>query len=112
MDVVWVFLLILVYVWGGAVPGTEMSACTDGICTLQVALHDARAFASAHDVPLFETLNQSYFLSKALKYCVQRKNRTFIFGLGNHCSTFELFALSTVLLFGPLLAKRQGSKKK
>jgi hypothetical protein len=63
VDVVWVFLLILVYVWGGSLPRTERSACADSACTMQVILHDARAFASAHDTPLFEQLNGLVFYS-------------------------------------------------
>jgi heme/copper-type cytochrome/quinol oxidase subunit 3 len=54
VDIVWVFLLRLVYVWGSRTPTTELSACTDSRQTMQLVLHDARAFACAHDKSLFE----------------------------------------------------------
>lgn len=62
VDIVWVFVLILVYIWGGAQPAPELSACHDRTCVLQQVLHDARAYASAHDTALFDSLSVSNLL--------------------------------------------------
>jgi heme/copper-type cytochrome/quinol oxidase subunit 3 len=42
VDIVWVFLLILVYVWGGALPSSGMELCTDGPCLMEALLYEAK----------------------------------------------------------------------
>lgn len=45
VDVIWVFLLILLYFWGGATPSSALDSCNDGACqlswVLQETLYDA-----------------------------------------------------------------------
>jgi len=55
VDVVWVFLLILVYVWGSRVPATDASLCTDASCVLSTVLREARLDAYGHDSTFFDT---------------------------------------------------------
>lgn len=52
VDIVWVFVLLIVYVWGGLTPSTEISRCADGSCAFRVIQHDARAFAAANETAL------------------------------------------------------------
>lgn len=42
VDIIWVFVLILLYFWGSALPTTDMSLCTDNVCVLEALLYDAR----------------------------------------------------------------------
>jgi len=55
VDIVWVFILILVYVWGGALPISGVELCQDGICVLQGLLHEARLDAFEHNFAFFES---------------------------------------------------------
>jgi heme/copper-type cytochrome/quinol oxidase subunit 3 len=41
VDIIWVFVLTLVYVWGGATASSSMELCTDGPCLLYNLLYDA-----------------------------------------------------------------------
>lgn len=43
VDIVWRLLLVLLYVWGSALPAHEIERCTDGLCALSVVLSDAKA---------------------------------------------------------------------
>lgn len=70
VDLVWVLIFTLVYVWGGALPTAGVETCTDGLCVLQTVLRDARLDAFYHDPSFFETamsfisilINFLYFL--------------------------------------------------
>jgi cytochrome c oxidase subunit 3 len=42
VDIVWVFVLTIVYVWGGATASSGLELCTDGVCVLENLLLDAR----------------------------------------------------------------------
>lgn len=42
VDLVWVLIFTLVYVWGGAVPVSSVDTCNDGLCVLQTILREAR----------------------------------------------------------------------
>nr|AIK66587.1 cytochrome c oxidase subunit 3 [Rotundella rotunda] len=53
VDVVWVFLLVLVYVWGGAVPKADVGLCADGSCVLHTVLRRARLDAYQQDPSFF-----------------------------------------------------------
>lgn len=48
VDIVWVFVLILVYIWGGALPSSGLELCTDGPCLLERLLYEARLDAFEH----------------------------------------------------------------
>lgn len=54
VDIVWVFILILVYVWGGALPFSPVELCSDGPCVLENLLHQARldAFEQSKELSL------------------------------------------------------------
>lgn len=41
VDLVWILIFTLVYVWGGAVPAPSVEACADGSCVLQLVLREA-----------------------------------------------------------------------
>jgi cytochrome c oxidase subunit 3 len=41
VDIVWIFLLILLYAWGSAVPSSDFSLCKDGLCQFDTILSDA-----------------------------------------------------------------------
>lgn len=55
VDIVWRRLLVLLYVWGSALPAHEIEACTDGLCTLSVVLSDRKAslFSTRRALSLF-----------------------------------------------------------
>jgi hypothetical protein len=55
VDVVWVALLILLYVWGSAIPAHEIEACQDNICSLSVILSERKAelFLSGSSISRF-----------------------------------------------------------
>lgn len=61
VDIVWVFILILVYVWGGALPVSGLEFCQDGICVLETLLQEARLDAFEHNTSFFES-SMSFFL--------------------------------------------------
>jgi cytochrome c oxidase subunit 3 len=42
VDIIWVFVLTLVYVWGGAVPSSSLEQCLDGPCVLEALLNEVR----------------------------------------------------------------------
>jgi cytochrome c oxidase subunit 3 len=42
VDIIWVAVLILIYVWGGATPANTLELCQDGPCLLEGLLYDAR----------------------------------------------------------------------
>lgn len=42
VDIVWVFLLVLIYVWGGALSSSGMDLCTDGACLMEALLYEAK----------------------------------------------------------------------
>nr|YP_009449864.1 cytochrome c oxidase subunit III [Pectinodesmus pectinatus]ANG44801.1 cytochrome c oxidase subunit III [Pectinodesmus pectinatus] len=48
VDIVWVFLLGIVYIWGSATPTVELQACTDGSSALYSMLHESKRYAFAH----------------------------------------------------------------
>lgn len=52
VDVVWVFLLILIYAWGGAMPKTELSSLSEAPL-LEAVLQTARLNAFEHNNELF-----------------------------------------------------------
>lgn len=55
VDLVWILIFTLVYVWGGALPVTSVDACVDDPLRLwHVVLHDARLDAFYHDPAFFE----------------------------------------------------------
>lgn len=56
VDIVWVFLLILVYVWGGALPSSGLELCQDGPCLLEGLLYEARLDAFEHSPETFESV--------------------------------------------------------
>lgn len=60
VDIVWVFILILVYVWGGALPASSFELCGDGACVLQALLREARLDAFEHNPSLLENLGSMY----------------------------------------------------
>lgn len=49
VDLIWVFVLTLLYFWGGAVPSSGMELCADGPCVLEALLHEARLDAFEHN---------------------------------------------------------------
>lgn len=55
VDLVWVLIFTLVYVWGGALPTAGVETCTDGLCVLRTVLRDARLDAFYHEPTFFET---------------------------------------------------------
>lgn len=58
VDVVWVFVFTLVYVWGGALPSAGIESCAnnDGLCILHTVLRDARLDAFFHEPTFFEVM--------------------------------------------------------
>lgn len=54
VDIVWIFLLILVYVWGGALPSSGLENCTDNACKLEALYYAARLDAFSHNPSLLE----------------------------------------------------------
>ena len=54
VDLVWVLIFTLVYVWGGALPTAGLEACTDPLCVWQTVLRDARLDAFYHEPSFFE----------------------------------------------------------
>lgn len=55
VDIVWAAQLVLLYVWGSALPAHEIEACRDGLCALSVVLRDRKAhlFLSGNSAFLF-----------------------------------------------------------
>ena len=56
VDVVWIFLLCLLYVWGGSLPSTDLEMSSDPINLLHTVLREAKLDAFYHDHAFFETL--------------------------------------------------------
>lgn len=54
VDLVWVFIFTLVYVWGGALPTADLETCKDQLCVWHTVLRDARLDAFYHDPSFFE----------------------------------------------------------
>jgi len=54
VDVVWIAVLIIVYVWGGALPTAAVDNCPDNICVLSTVLRDAKLDAFYHEPNFFE----------------------------------------------------------
>ena len=48
VDVVWVFQLAIIYVWGCAVPRSELQSCADGSCALYTILYERKSQQFAH----------------------------------------------------------------
>lgn len=48
VDIVWVFILVLVYVWGGAVPASNFALCGDEPSLMNALLREARLDAFSH----------------------------------------------------------------
>jgi hypothetical protein len=48
VDVVWVLLLVIIYIWGCAVPRSELEACADGSCALYTVLYERKSHEFAH----------------------------------------------------------------
>nr|NP_057979.1 cytochrome oxidase subunit 3 [Tetradesmus obliquus]AAF72056.1 cytochrome c oxidase subunit 3 [Tetradesmus obliquus]CAB77708.2 cytochrome c oxidase subunit 3 [Tetradesmus obliquus]CAB90364.1 cytochrome oxidase subunit 3 [Tetradesmus obliquus] len=48
VDVVWVGLLVIIYIWGCAVPRSELEACADGSCALYTVLYERKSHEFAH----------------------------------------------------------------
>lgn len=66
VDIVWAFLLAIVYVWGSAMPTSYIEACPDGVCTLRNILHERKRYVWAHPqnslwISIFYTYS-SFFL--------------------------------------------------
>nr|BBE24820.1 Cytochrome c oxidase subunit 3 [Raphidocelis subcapitata] len=59
VDLVWVLIFTLVYVWGGALPTAGIETCTDGLCVLQTVLREARLDAFYHEPAFFEVMSSS-----------------------------------------------------
>nr|YP_009054632.1 cytochrome c oxidase subunit 3 [Chlorotetraedron incus]AIK29120.1 cytochrome c oxidase subunit 3 [Chlorotetraedron incus] len=55
VDIVWVFVFALVYVWGGALPTAGVDTCADGLCVMRTVLRDARLDRFYADPTFFET---------------------------------------------------------
>lgn len=53
VDLVWILIFTLVYVWGGAVPVADVSLCEDGACVLRLVLRSARLDAFDHEPSFF-----------------------------------------------------------
>ena len=63
VDLVWVLIFTLVYVWGGALPMSGLETCGDGLCVLQTVLRDARLDAFYHEPSFFEgSMSFSFFI--------------------------------------------------
>lgn len=54
VDVVWVFILLLVYVWNGQLPVPDVDLCHDSQCVLQTVLRQQRLDQFYHNPSLFE----------------------------------------------------------
>nr|ALF99705.1 cytochrome oxidase subunit 3 [Sphaeropleales sp. YC001] len=48
VDIVWVVVLSLAYVWGGAVPAPELRRCNDSLCAMATMLSDSKQFLFSH----------------------------------------------------------------
>ncbi|KAF8054274.1 cox3 (mitochondrion) [Scenedesmus sp. PABB004] len=48
VDIVWVFLMLLVYGFGCAMPTSELQRCTDGSCALSHILYERKRYSFAH----------------------------------------------------------------
>ena len=68
VDLVWVLIFTLVYVWGGALPAAGIETCTDGLCVLQTVLREARLDAFYHQPAFFEVMGSS--LKRRLFYFI------------------------------------------
>ena len=64
VDLVWVLIFTLVYVWGGALPAQGVETCTDGALLLQHVLREARLDAFDHNPTFFETF-MSFLLKRS-----------------------------------------------
>jgi heme/copper-type cytochrome/quinol oxidase subunit 3 len=54
VDLVWILIFTLVYVWGGAVPVADVDLCGDGACVLRLVLRSARLYAFDYEPTFFE----------------------------------------------------------
>jgi len=41
VDIVWIFVLTIVYIWGGATPSSGLELCSDGVCIFENLFLDA-----------------------------------------------------------------------
>lgn len=64
VDLVWVLIFTLVYVWGGAVPVADVDLCQDGACVLRLVLRGARLYAFEHEPTFFEEAMSSLKFNK------------------------------------------------
>jgi cytochrome c oxidase subunit 3 len=62
VDLVWILIFTLVYVWGGALPTAGVETCIDGLCVLRTVLRDARLDAFYHEPTFFESAMSHFFL--------------------------------------------------
>lgn len=62
VDVIWIFLLVIIYFWGGAVPSTSLEMCKDGSCMLQTVIADAALDAYERGQPLDASI-ENFMLS-------------------------------------------------
>lgn len=63
VDIVWVFILILVYVWGGALPTSNLELCQDGPSLMAALLRETRLDAFEHSQSFFDNKMLSFFSS-------------------------------------------------
>jgi cytochrome c oxidase subunit 3 len=54
VDAIWVFVLLIAYLWGGALPTSGLELCTDGACVLENLLDSVRLDAFEHSSSFFE----------------------------------------------------------
>jgi hypothetical protein len=107
VDIVWVFLLAIVYVWGSAVPTSYIEACPDGVCVLRNVLHERKRYLWAHPQRSF-----LWFLFCFGKTKTKVAKATFVF---RFCwvsqQNLKTKFLKQTLFFGELLEKKNSTKK-
>lgn len=75
VDLVWVFIFTLVYVWGGALPTADIETCGDQLCVWRTVLRDARLDAFYHDPEFFESgMTLSKKILNFLFYCIEKSS--------------------------------------
>lgn len=62
VDIVWVFLIRIIYGWGCAAPAPELSACADRNCSLATVLYEAKAYSFRHPAASNQTKLYIYIL--------------------------------------------------
>lgn len=95
VDLVWILIFTLVYVWGGALPTAGVDTCTDGLCVLRTVLRDARLDAFYHEPTFFETamssFKKTYYLLIFPLFFEQRMHLFFIKLFQKYPKAGELF---------------------